>query len=132
MKLSNIYAHAFVFLAETCIFSSLITTYASGPMLNFADVSQDDYYASSIERMVQLGVVQGYENGNFGPNDPLTRAQAAIMLDRYDSRLLNTGSRMGVSGVYNLIQLMCDNGIEKSLESDDSKLIYDKLCNHAY
>lgn len=114
------------------IFSSLITTYASGPMLNFADVSQDDYYASSIERMVQLGVVQGYENGNFGPNDPLTRAQAAIMLDRYDSRLLNTGSRMGVSGVYNLIQLMCDNGIEKSLESDDSKLIYNKLCNPAY
>ncbi len=114
------------------IFSSLITTYASGPMSNFADVSQDDYYASSIERMVQLGVVQGYENGNFGPNDPLTRAQAAIMLDRYDSRLLNTGSRMGVSGVYDLIQLMCDNGIEKSLENDDSKLIYDKLCNPAY
>ena len=114
------------------ICSSLLTTYASGPMSNFSDVSQDDYYASSIERMVQLGVVQGYENGNFGPNDPLTRAQAAIMLDRYDSRLLNTGSRMGVSGVYELIQLICDNGIEKSLESDDSKLIYNKLCNPTY
>ena len=111
------------------IFSSLLTTYASGPMSNFTDVDEDDGYASSIERMVQLGVIQGYENGNFGPNDPLTRAQVVMILDRYDSHLLNTGSRMGVSGIYDLIQLVCDNGIEKSLESDNSKEIYNRLCN---
>lgn len=36
----------------------------------------------SIQKAIDNNVLQGYTDGNFGPNDPLTRAQFAVVLDR--------------------------------------------------
>ncbi|WP_071393458.1 S-layer homology domain-containing protein [Bacillus tuaregi] len=35
-----------------------------------------------IEYLVEKGIIAGYVNGNFGPNDLITRVQSAIMLNR--------------------------------------------------
>ena len=32
--------------------------------------------------LAQKGVITGYDNGNFGAHDPITRVQSALMLDR--------------------------------------------------
>jgi len=53
----------------------------------FKDVPSDAYYASAVDYMTNLGVVQGYENGDFGPDDSITRGQATVMFQRYDDTL---------------------------------------------
>lgn len=50
---------------------------ASAP---FPDVSQASKYAASIDWSVKNGIVSGYENGNFGPKDIITRAQVAKII----------------------------------------------------
>lgn len=50
----------------------------------FPDVDYSSYYGVSVNLMSSRGIMNGYENGNFGPNDAVTRAQLATILDRYD------------------------------------------------
>lgn len=41
-----------------------------------------DCYDNDVRKMASLGVVGGYGNGIFGPDDLITREQAAVMLSR--------------------------------------------------
>ncbi|MDD5179618.1 MAG: S-layer homology domain-containing protein, partial [Candidatus Gracilibacteria bacterium] len=43
----------------------------------FPDVNRNHKYAAAITYAAQHGIVSGYDNGNFGPTDTLTRAQVA-------------------------------------------------------
>ena len=43
----------------------------------FPDVNTKHRYAAAITYAAQNGIVSGYDNGNFGPGDTLTRAQVA-------------------------------------------------------
>jgi hypothetical protein len=47
----------------------------------FTDVSEDAYYASSIDKAVQLGLIQG-SDGKFRPKDAITREEAAVVLQK--------------------------------------------------
>ena len=49
----------------------------------FADVTAGRYYTDAVEWASANGIVGGYGNGRFGPNDPITREQFAAMLWRY-------------------------------------------------
>ena len=49
----------------------------------FADVPGDSWYADGVYWARLNGVVSGYSDSNFGPNDPLTREQLAAILWRY-------------------------------------------------
>lgn len=42
----------------------------------FKDVHSDDWFFSVVMTAQKLGVASGYGDGNFGPNDTITRAQA--------------------------------------------------------
>jgi|WetSurMetagenome_2_1015567.scaffolds.fasta_scaffold556076_1 hypothetical protein len=55
--------------------------------VSFPDVKQDAYYAPAVGMMSDLGVIKGYDNGNFGPDDMVTRGQIATMLQRYDDSI---------------------------------------------
>ncbi len=46
------------------------------------DVVPDTWYVESIEWAVEQGIIAGYPDGIFGPEDPVTRAQVALMLCR--------------------------------------------------
>lgn len=50
----------------------------------FNDVPEYAWYYDYVEKAYEMRLVQGYEGGLFGPDDPLTRAQAAIMLVNLD------------------------------------------------
>ena len=50
---------------------------------SFGDVEDGAWYADAVNWAVQTGVAQGYDNGNFGPDDPITREQLAALLYRY-------------------------------------------------
>ena len=51
--------------------------------LNYDDVKPEDWYGEAVRWADDAGVVTGYGNGKFGPNDPITREQMAAMLWRY-------------------------------------------------
>ena len=61
---------------------------------SFADVSADAWYASAVAWARSTGVVLGYDENTFGPDDTLTRAQAAAILMRYAAyKGLDTAAR---------------------------------------
>lgn len=49
----------------------------------FTDVAGDAWYSDAVTWANLSGIVEGYGNGRFGPNDPITREQLAVMLYRY-------------------------------------------------
>lgn len=53
---------------------------------SFADVADDEWYTGAITWAEAHGIVSGYEDGTFGPNDPITREQLAAILWRYAGR----------------------------------------------
>ena len=52
-------------------------------LLTFSDVAGEAWYTEAIRWATSQGIVGGYGNGMFGPNDPITREQLAVMLWRY-------------------------------------------------
>jgi len=50
---------------------------------SFTDVVPGEWYAEYVEWAATYGIVQGYGNGIFGINDPITVEQAAVILARY-------------------------------------------------
>ena len=50
---------------------------------NFADVAPGAWCAPAITWAAERGIVGGYGNGMFGPDDNITREQLAVMLWRY-------------------------------------------------
>ncbi len=48
--------------------------------VQFPDVQESDWFYGSVISAVRAGYMNGYENGLFGPNDTLTRGQAACVL----------------------------------------------------
>ena len=53
----------------------------------FDDVDDDAWYKEVVETGYDMGIIEGYGDGNFGPNDPITRGQAAIMMLHLDCAL---------------------------------------------
>ena len=56
---------------------------ADAGAVSFSDVAGSAYYAKAVAWAVKNGVVNGYSNGSFGPNDLATREQTAAILFRY-------------------------------------------------
>jgi hypothetical protein len=49
----------------------------------FADVPDGEWYSDAVLWASENGIVLGYGNGKFGPNDALTREQLVTILHRY-------------------------------------------------
>ena len=52
---------------------------------NFTDVAADAWYNNAISTMVNAGIIQGYEDGTFRPNNNITRAEFAAIASRFMS-----------------------------------------------
>ena len=49
----------------------------------FDDVKESDWYAKAVSWAESKGIVNGFEDGTFRPNEPITREQLAAILYRY-------------------------------------------------
>ena len=74
----------------------------------FSDVADDAWYAKSAAWALANGIVEGYGDGSFGPNDSLPREQLAVILYRY-TLLIDQGPQ----GAW-LIQLPFSDGADIS------------------
>lgn len=52
----------------------------------FADVPDNEWYTGSVYRLVRANLIYGTGNNRFEPARPMTRAEAAVMFDRFYSR----------------------------------------------
>lgn len=49
---------------------------------DFTDVDKDEWYAADVERAVYAGLINGYEDGSFRPDNHISREEAAAVLSR--------------------------------------------------
>jgi len=54
-----------------------------GEEMSFPDVPEDAWYSPALSWAASLGIVKGREDGSFGPNDPVSRQELAVMLYSY-------------------------------------------------
>ena len=54
-------------------------------MSTFTDVANTEYYAKAVAWAEKNGIVNGYGEGKFGPNDVITREQLAVIMYRYSN-----------------------------------------------
>ena len=68
---------------------------------SFSDVGSNYWAKDWIDRCVELNIVQGYANGKFGPDDPVTGAQFATILSRlFFSSQLDANSALASTAWY--------------------------------
>lgn len=54
-----------------------------GEMSEFKDIPEGEYYAEAVNWAAANGIVNGYDENTFAPNDSITREQIAAILERY-------------------------------------------------
>lgn len=52
----------------------------------FGDI-QNHWARAQIERLAALGIIGGYSDGTFRPDNPITRAEAVTIIDRFRGRV---------------------------------------------
>ena len=50
----------------------------------YSDVSDTAWYAAAVSTLSKMGIISGYPDGTFRPNAPITRAEFAAMIARFD------------------------------------------------
>lgn len=68
--------------AKACKVTADAPQNPSQPATAYSDVQADEWYAPAVAYMFKHNLMTGYKNGKFGPADPVTREQAAIILYR--------------------------------------------------
>ena len=54
---------------------------------DFSDVSSSDWYGTTVATLADMGILKGYEDGTFRPNEPISRAELAAMAVRFYDNL---------------------------------------------
>ncbi len=68
--------------AEFITVLSLIHPLKEGGKISYGDVSEDAWYYKHLQSAISYGWVSGYQDGTFRPNQPITRAEAVVILNR--------------------------------------------------
>lgn len=96
---------------------------ASGDNI-FPDVSFDQWYNNAVTWAATNGIVSGYSDGRFGPNDAVTLEQAAVILWNYSNCPSGSGS-LDVLGTYsdwaaNALMWVSENALFDGLVFDNA------------
>lgn len=75
------YAHFSVGVVAGLLLAVTSISFAAG--VRFSDIRTGIWFEKSVKNMVDIGVVRGYPDGTFGPEKQVSRAEVAVMLDRF-------------------------------------------------
>ncbi|MDO7907567.1 InlB B-repeat-containing protein [Paenibacillus sp. JX-17] len=54
----------------------------NGTSIKFTDIQAGDWYAGAVAKAAEYGLIRGYENHTFAPNQTITRQEALVIMDR--------------------------------------------------
>lgn len=89
----------------------------------FNDISEDFYAYDAIQSVVDAGLFNGEQNGNFHPNDPITREQVALIFSNaFDlqeaSKIIEFSDIEFSHPSFNAIQRLSASGITTGYEDN--------------
>jgi len=104
--------------------------------VSFGDIADGAWYTEAVHWAAGCGVVKGYDNGCFGPNDAVTREQMAAILYRYaqhkgydvsagkDTNILSFSDAFAVSEyAIPAMQWACGSGLMTGAQRDGGMLL---------
>ncbi|MEH7443992.1 S-layer homology domain-containing protein [Bacillus sp. JJ1122] len=100
------------------------TLQAKAASVKFSDVNQSNYFSEAVLKLSEHGVLKGFADGTFRPNQVVTRAQAAVILASalgLDTKSVNNpGFKDVPAGVwyYSSVAALVDKGIMNGLDHD--------------
>jgi len=86
-------------IASICVIAMMLTTVAFGA--TYSDVAEDSAYFEAVETLNKLGIVTGYEDGTYKPEDGVTRAEMAAIV----SRIQGFGDTAGANANTNFVDV---------------------------
>ncbi|MEK5447725.1 S-layer homology domain-containing protein [Paenibacillus sp. FSL R7-0331] len=89
----------------------------------FGDVSPDAWYAGAVEAASEYGLITGFEDGSFRPNDPITREQAMVIIAKA-MKLTGLAERTGAADAAELLAGFQDAGSVGSWAKDGLALAF--------
>ncbi|MBE6570738.1 MAG: hypothetical protein E7656_00635 [Ruminococcaceae bacterium] len=97
---------------------------------SFTDVSSNHKYLTAINAAVSTGIVTGYDDGTFKPENSITRAEVVTMVNRFIGRIPNgvagTNSFSDISGHWASSQILAacnDENVSWTAKSDGGKYV---------
>jgi hypothetical protein len=75
---------------------------------DFADVSQSDWYSRSLAIAADVGIVNGFEDGSFRPNEMMSRLDAMVMAGR-GLKLAGMGGSLTASETDSILEGFADH-----------------------
>jgi hypothetical protein len=64
------------------ILKTLNIKYKEEKVMRFKDVPETHWCYKAIEELAEKGILNGYEDGTFKPDAPVTRAEVAAIISR--------------------------------------------------
>ena len=108
----------------------IVSPVAAQQVRRFADVPTQTYYTEAVDDLSSRGIVRGYADGRFGPDDPVTRAQVAVMLRRYHENVVDPMRKELDRIRAYLGDGKCGDGtVQASEQCDDGNLINGDGCS---
>ncbi len=102
-------------LAVTILLQAPITAAEAAA---FPDVSPTDWFADNVSQLVQLGIVNGKDDGLFHPNDIVKRGEFMKMLMIAGEYLYSTTPSKGVHWAENYWNALNEYGVLEVVETD--------------
>ena len=87
MRLRGLSKKRILILVAAAVIVCVGAAVANAAVTSFSDVPTTYWAHESIMTLAGQGIIQGRADGTFGPDDNITRAQAAVMLDRLEQNL---------------------------------------------
>ncbi|MBN1258900.1 S-layer homology domain-containing protein [Candidatus Peregrinibacteria bacterium] len=99
--------------------------------INFSDVNSSDWYYSSVNKLVEWGVIKNNPDGQFYPGQSVNRAELAVVLDRYNSYVL---SQFDSNKLKEIKEVDAEKGkltiVKDQLIEEEDKLIFTGLVQN--
>ena len=81
----NMYMNKAITRAEVVALMDIFLDDISDSSISFSDVKWSTNFRSSIMKAASNGLINGYPDGTYRPNNAITRAEMAVILGRYIS-----------------------------------------------
>jgi hypothetical protein len=73
---------------------------------SFSDMNADQWFNNAVSTMASMGIVNGYPDGTFKPNENITRAEFAAIAARFDENANSTNANLSdISGHWAAVEI---------------------------